>query len=374
MIERNIYQHRSGGKSIVPLDQKWQMENEFARPEVREAILFNSALLTPGEVHESLKRWAPFKPSTTAIENIINETGEWIDESFEEFHPRLLQEGVIPQSTNVFVASYDGVNILLDEKGKRKGRPAERPGFDEQTNASSYRNATVGAFSFYNSSEDDLQRLSSQYIARSPEYGAGQFKIDFEREFAHWDSQLDESTVRIFLADGATGIWNYVDNQARYDNCYKLIDFYHASEHLSLAAEAIFGKKSQKGKDWYRKWVHKLKHEHNAVEKLIRSILYYAEQTSSNKRKSEIQKQLTYFQHNSHRMNYSFFVENSLPIGSGVVEAACKSVVKTRLCRSGMRWSRKGAQNILHLRAILKSKRWDEFWKIYNAEKTKIAA
>lgn len=64
-------------------------------------------------------------------------------------------------------------------------------------------------------------------------------------------------------------------------------------------------------------------------------------------------------------MTYADFRRRGLPIGSGPVEAACKSVVKTRMCRSGMRWSREGGQKILNLRVVVKSDRWDGFWKNY---------
>ncbi len=64
-------------------------------------------------------------------------------------------------------------------------------------------------------------------------------------------------------------------------------------------------------------------------------------------------------------MTYAAFRERGLPIGSGPVEAACKTLVKTRLCRSGMRWSRKGGQRILDLRTYVKSHRWDAFWNEY---------
>ncbi len=67
-------------------------------------------------------------------------------------------------------------------------------------------------------------------------------------------------------------------------------------------------------------------------------------------------------------MQYATFLEKGWPIGSGVIEAACKSVVKQRMCRSGQRWSIKGGQAILDLRAIAKSDRWDGFWKHFSDE------
>ena len=67
-------------------------------------------------------------------------------------------------------------------------------------------------------------------------------------------------------------------------------------------------------------------------------------------------------------MDYAAYKEKGWPIGSGVIEAACKSVVKQRMCRSGQRWSIKGGQAILNLRAIVKSERWDSFWNELSQE------
>lgn len=61
-------------------------------------------------------------------------------------------------------------------------------------------------------------------------------------------------------------------------------------------------------------------------------------------------------------MQYADYIEKGWPIGSGVIETACKSVVKQRMCRSGQRWSIKGGQAILNLRTVVKSKRWEGFW------------
>ena len=73
----------------------------------------------------------------------------------------------------------------------------------------------------------------------------------------------------------------------------------------------------------------------------------------------------TFFENNQDRMDYRRFRLRGWPIGSGPVEAAAKTLVKMRMCRSGMRWSRKGGQRILDLRTYVKSNRWDAFWNEY---------
>ncbi len=86
----------------------------------------------------------------------------------------------------------------------------------------------------------------------------------------------------------------------------------------------------------------------------------------SRARQEQLKRERTFFRRNKHRMPYASLLRRGLPIGNGVVEAACKSVVKQRLCRSGMRWSRPGGQSVLNLRAYIKSGRWDSFWQHYN--------
>ena len=74
--------------------------------------------------------------------------------------------------------------------------------------------------------------------------------------------------------------------------------------------------------------------------------------------------ELTYFRRNRHRMNYAVLLDENLPIGSGVIEASCKTLVTQRLKRSGMRWSREGGQAILWLRSLVQSDRFERGWEI----------
>ena len=84
-----------------------------------------------------------------------------------------------------------------------------------------------------------------------------------------------------------------------------------------------------------------------------------------NKLKSEkLNKAITYFTNHAHQMNYSDYLEDNLPIGSGVTEAACKSLIKQRLCCSGMKWTERGAGIVLSLRSLVITKgRWKQFWE-----------
>ena len=365
-LERNNYQANYGGKTYQPLDAKWGMVGEFATEAVRECVMFFAALMSSGEIVGCLDKGSMFHPSKTAIDNILRETGERTEEEYERIHSEMLENKTLPDDVDIVVCSMDGANILTREPGTKKGRPAERPqDKEEETPQSSYRNAMTGVFSMYQAGDKQKQpeRVDASYIARSPEPGFTAFKADFEREFAWYDEHLDQGVIRVLLHDGGRNIWTYCDGNPLYDECLKLLDFYHAAEHLSKAAEAIFGKKEAKGQSWYRKWRTKLKEDSAGVQGLIASIKYYQPKVTGKTRTENLEKELTFFKRNAKRMNYRGFLEKGLPIGSGPVEAGCKTIVKQRMCKSGQRWSLTGAQDVLHLRAIVKSGRWDIYWK-----------
>ena len=106
--------------------------------------------------------------------------------------------------------------------------------------------------------------------------------------------------------------------------------------------------------------------EYDGAEHVYRSLLYFHGSYRYPKdRRDSLYREVVFFRNNKDRMEYRRFRENGWPIGSGVIEAACKSIVKCRLGRSGMRWTRCGGQTILTLRALVKSGRWEAFWNLY---------
>lgn len=379
-ISRSLYQRDRGGAAYVPLDVGWGMQGEYATPAVQECVLFGMAHLTAKEVERFLAKSSMFHPSEKAIKNMVNKSGDFIEDHIEELNEAIRGEETIPEETTVVVASMDGVNVLLREAGQKSGRPKERPGEkQEEVSASSYKNAMVGSISFYkkevtetcferSQKEDEVKpvRLRSHYIARMPESYFPAFKQQFEAELDGIEKTIDATVKRILLNDGHRVIWNYIDNNECFDDYEKLVDFYHASEHLSKAAEAIFGKRSKAGDEWYHKWYGKLQTEDHAAKAVLRSMNYYAKILKIPKtRLADLKIEQTFFRRNEERMNYADFIRRGLPIGSGPVEAACKSVVKNRMCRSGMRWSRKCGQKILNLRVYAKADRWEKFWNNY---------
>jgi len=369
-LGRSLYQADAGGECYAPLDSFWGMEGEFATEEVREAVLFSVAHVTPEETEQLLAKCAWFHPSATAIKNILQEVGDFVEGHGEELDEAIRAEETVTAGTRILAASLDGVNVLLREPGAKRGRPGERPGLDErEERPTAYKNAVVGSVSFYGEVPKDEkcpERLASRYVARMPEQKALTVKRQFEAELAAAEAQAGPEVAKLLLLDGARGLWTYVEENERFDDYEKLIDYFHATEHLSKAAEALFGKAAPEAHAWYNQYRGKLLDEDDAAQAILRSITYYGGvRKLPASRRNALAQERTFFRRNKGRMTYAAFRRRGWPIGNGPVEAACKTIVKTRLCRSGMRWSRDGGNRVLRLRSAVKSGRWESFWSHY---------
>ena len=174
----------------------------------------------------------------------------------------------------------------------------------------------------------------------------------------------------VVICDGKPAIWKRAKQAACYKGATFILDYFHAVEHLSAAAEAIFGKKSEKGMRWYSRYRTRLKESADGVEATLRSLRRYELKAKrGSERRKIINQTIGYFTRNKERMRYFEFLSRGLPIGSGPVEAGCKTVVGARLKRSGMRWSITGGQQVLNMRVQHLSKTWKPFWDVYMADR-----
>lgn len=165
------------------------------------------------------------------------------------------------------------------------------------------------------------------------------------------------------VADGAVWIWNLVTDYF-YDS-YQLVDWYHGTEHLARAAHLLHGEGTPAAKHW-------LKTEQTALfqghaDEIAGQLTSWAEHRSA--MRGELLTEAGYFEKHKHRMNYMEMREEGWVIGSGMVESGGKQF-KARFCGAGMRWSRKGAENLLPIRTAILSKRFDKRWKaVHNSPK-----
>src|SRR3954466_13049576 len=166
----------------------------------------------------------------------------------------------------------------------------------------------------------------------------------------------------IFLSDGEQALH---DRQGEYlpEGTICILDLFHVLERLWKVAWCLFEEKSQKraAHQWVEERLKRLLE--GKVDSVIRGLRYQATQhgLKGQKRKT-VRDAADYFERNRARMKYDAYLAAGYPIGSGVVEGACRHLVKDRLERTGMRWLPSGAQAMLDLRATYLNGEWEDFW------------
>jgi hypothetical protein len=216
-----------------------------------------------------------------------------------------------------------------------------------------WREASCGTISFF---DVDGERLSTVQYGQMPEHKKSTLKALL---LQNTEVILRERPALklIHLADGAQDNWNFFDEDMPLG--FQLTDFYHVSEHLKAALDAAYPKDSNKDRAKFEHFKIILREEVGGIKKVLRALRHLRDQHKGN---AIIASNVTYFTNNQHRMRYAEAKMKNYPIGSGVVEASCKTLVGQRLKRAGMSWYHTGGQGVLTFRSLIKSQRFDKAW------------
>ena len=217
------------------------------------------------------------------------------------------------------------------------------------------RQAMVGTISLYDA---DGERQHTIYVAATPEYGKAAFFQRMSREIDHV-IKLYPQAHRTGVADGSEDNWTFL-RRFTSDEC---IDFHHVTAYLYWLAKALPLRGFLARQSWIDDTCHKLKHEKGYAKKLLAEMQAVNGDALNEGVKEDFLKALTYFTNHHEQMKYAERREAKLPIGSGVTEAACKTIVKMRMCRGGAKWKEEGAAGVLSLRTLIYTEgRWEQFW------------
>lgn len=174
--------------------------------------------------------------------------------------------------------------------------------------------------------------------------------------------QLDQALKVVWISDGARGFWRL------FETCLApiaigILDFYHAAQHLWQAAEVYHdGNPARTPKMWFERLRHQLRHGY--VHRILKELHWLCSRKSSasDATKQELSKVYNYLHDHVEHLQYHQFKQQGLPIGSGMVESACKWLITQRFKGSGMRWSEAGFNTLLHLRVAWVNHRFDSLF------------
>jgi len=330
---RHVYQTNAGGCTFCPLDNDARIITS-STPKLAKMIGSKYSESCANQVQKDLKNNHGRHLSKQYIQSLSQSIGDLIAEKKNWNYAIEVPE----ESVSTIGVSLDGTCMLLCDEG--------------------YRQAMVGSISLYDSQGE---RLYTRYTALPPEYGKEQFHQSFDHEIKRVRNLYPQAQY-VGVADGAPDNWTFL--QTRVD--VQILDFFHASEYLSKTSKAAF-KHEHKANEWYQGVYHTLKNEEDGAALVLKELESLLQKHISDKKKNVIQSAITYFTNHLHQMDYYNYRQKHCPIGSGVIEAACKVIIKQRLCNSGMRWTDNGARTVLALRCFNKSDgMWEQFWSKIN--------
>src|ERR1035438_6625147 len=175
-----------------------------------------------------------------------------------------------------------------------------------------------------------------------------------------WRRGWEWATTKIVIGDGAVWIWNLADQH--FPGAVQIVDLYHARQHLWDIAALLYPHDAAAKKRWMAPMKDLLDHGWtDLLVEWLREIA--AEHADANPGLTkEILTEAEYFETNTHRMQYPEFREQGFFVGSGVIEAGCKSIAGARLKRSGMFWTVPGSNAIIALRCSRHNGRFEDYW------------
>lgn len=211
------------------------------------------------------------------------------------------------------------------------------------------------------SEHDSRRRTPHQVRYLAGFYSLDELGLQIRRQAAQvgWD----QAEQQIALTDGGNGLEQFMRVNFPLAKC--ILDFYHVSEHMANLARTLHPHDEEAFEKETAAWCHQLKHEGGAA---LLARLEQLDLSGCSAAVREVYRQETqYLRNNVHRTDYPTYLANGWQIGSGPVEAACKTVVGQRLKCSGMRWGSDGADALCHLRALYLSEhdQWDTFWSAH---------
>lgn len=351
------------GPTIVPLDLTAGLM-ERATPAMASAFMTGCGDTHSRELHEHLVSSLRVPPSRTTMERIVHRAGNSLREHLPVIEPVLRVGEEVPEGTVAMSTGLDRTTVPMEEaldlsseeaderrRKKRKKPYVRTPPPPVEVN---YRMAYVGTVSFLD--EDGRCIHTLRYFA-SADTGPKQVVDSMMRDIKQARRGSSELPLCV-VQDAAPEMWNLVRaglKKHKLSATAELIDRYHLDEHLATALRAT-GCTAQWCADKLSEWNRRLDEDDDAIDE-IEAWVREQRETRIDKTCEVFIEELTYLQNNKDRMRYASHRAAGLPYGSGPTEGACKSVVKTRACRSGQRWHPEGVDNILTLRALAQSER-----------------
>jgi len=339
-----------------PADIELDIENTAFSPGVRrmQALVGQDAPFDHGR--QQIKLLADLELTTKSVERTAEVIGEAIAVGERQEIQRAKQLDlpmVVGNPVPVVYVQIDatGVPVVKKETVGRQGKDGH---------PARHRDAKLGCV-FTQTTWD-----KEGYAIRDPDTTTYVCAIEIAEEFGKriyleaWKRGWSRAAIKVVIGDGAEWIWNIAD--LHFPGAIQIVDLYHARQHLWDLARKLYLQEAEQ-----RRWmmIHQDMLDKGDIENLVPAIRSI---DSSNPELAEtIRNTANYFETHAERMRYPEFRRQHLFVGSGVIEAGCKTVIGSRCKQSGMFWTVRAANAILALRCCHINGRFEDYWEARRA-------
>ena len=352
-IQRPYYVCPACGHTQIPRDEELDIAGTKFSPGVRRMMAVVGSETSFEKGSELLQFLAGIEVNPKAIQEHSEAIGNDIAKGIRREAERAKQlqfPEILQLAVPLLYIEMDGTGIPV-VKAETEGRVGRHKGQPART-----REVKLGCV--FTQTKTDKQGRP----IRDPDSTTYVASIATSEEFGHmlyseaWRRGWSHARQKVVIADGALCNWNIADRH--FPGAIQIVDLYHARQHLWELAGKLFAGNEARRKGWATRMLSKL--DQGEIESLVASFRRLL--ANHTELAALIATEAEYFERNADRMRYPDFRRLGLFVGSGVIEAGCKSVIGLRLKRSGMFWTVDGANAILALRCSLLNNRFEDYW------------
>jgi len=341
-----------------PADVELDIEHTEFSPGVRRMLALVGQDAPFDQGRQQMKLLADLEVTTKAVERTAEAIGEDIAAREQNQIQRAMQLDlpvVVGEAIPLLYVQMDGTVVPVvkketeDRQGKTQGQPAHT------------REVKLGCV-FTQTTWDQ-----GGYAIRDPDSTTYVGAIETAEAFGKrlyleaWKRGWSRAQKRVLMGDGSEWIWNQA--QEHFPGATQIVDLYHAREHLWELARKLHPNDEANQNRWMM--VHQDLLDDGKIEELVSS--FRSMETSQAELAEKIRTEAAYFEKNAERMRYPEFRRQHLFVGTGVIEAGCKTVIGSRCKQSGMFWTVRGANAILALRCCQFNTRFEDYWEARRA-------
>lgn len=329
-------------------------------PATAREMAFEVQHRTSREAETSGRRMGRLPYSHRSFEHVAHAVGEMYVGQHQQIEHALIEAFQVPKEAHDVSVSLDRVSLPMEEPSTRPVDRSTKKKAPRRPIDRVYRMAYCGAVTLHDQNGEAIHTIRYGTMPAGDPEGLCMSMAD---DVVAMLAQRPDLKVSL-LCDGAKEMWNLLDaefTKAPFDTvkaiANRLIDFWHLIEKLAPATKLMVG--DSEAKPLLARWTILLRNVSSARTTILAELVASGKAGVRVGKTKPVHEAITYLTNNRDRMDYASARRNGLPIGSGSVEATCKSLIDVRMKRSGSRWKNRTGEHVIHLRALALSDRWD---------------